>query len=211
MINPYRQGPYRHTNVIMRLVVLIVTCKDCSIPFYFLQKLVQATTKKDQNSILITLCNGNPPLTGGFPINRSCKCKKRFHFMASSWWITWLPPHPNGPKADHKAGWESEYVPLRIGQTKRFALLHKISRTAGCFVTRTLKQYRCYQSATIPYWPSIFSGIQRDNQQSARHTFYLLPVRSYVVLHNTVDLVKKYHDVEKVFPVFFSLNVNFTR
>ena len=46
----------------------------------------------------------------------------------------------------------SHAVPLKKGEDGSFTLLHKISRTACCFGIRTLlKQYDCYESATIWY------------------------------------------------------------
>ena len=60
--------------------------------------------------------------------------------------------YPNGPEAGREAGWGSEFVPLKKRQVGSFILLHKISRTACCFGIRTfLKQYNCYESATIWY------------------------------------------------------------
>ena len=55
---------------------------------------------------------------------------------------------PNGPEA----GRGSELVPLKKREVGSFILLHKIPRTACCFGIRTfLKQYSCYESATIWY------------------------------------------------------------
>ena len=49
-------------------------------------------------------------------------------------------------------GWGSEFVPLKKREVGSFILLHKISRTACCFGIRIfLKQYNCYESATIWY------------------------------------------------------------
>ena len=46
----------------------------------------------------------------------------------------------------------SEFVPLKKSEVGSFTLLHKISRIACCFGIRTLlKQYNCYESATIWY------------------------------------------------------------
>ena len=60
--------------------------------------------------------------------------------------------YPNGPEAGREAGWGSEFVPLKKREVGSFILLHKISRTACCFGIRTfLKQYDCYESATIWY------------------------------------------------------------
>ena len=60
--------------------------------------------------------------------------------------------YPNGPEAGREAGWGSEFVPLKKREVGSFILLHKISRTACCFGIRTfLKQYNCYESATIWY------------------------------------------------------------
>ena len=57
-------------------------------------------------------------------------------------------PYPNGPEA----GWGSEFVPLKKREVGSFILLQKISRIACCFGIRTfLKQYNCYESATIWY------------------------------------------------------------
>ena len=84
--------------------------------------------------------------------------------------------YPNGPKAGREAGWESEFVPLKKREVGIFILLHKISWTACCFGIRTfLKQYSCYESATIWYTDHQYlSTIQRNNQQSARNTSYIL-------------------------------------
>ena len=61
-------------------------------------------------------------------------------------------PYPNGPEAGREAGWGSEFVPLKKHEVGSFILLHKISRTTCCFGIRTfLKQYSCYESATIWY------------------------------------------------------------
>ena len=58
----------------------------------------------------------------------------------------------NGPEASHEAGWGSEFVPLKKTEVGSFILLHKISQTACCFGMRTfLKQYSCYESATMWY------------------------------------------------------------
>ena len=58
----------------------------------------------------------------------------------------------NGPEAGREAGWGSEFVPLKKREVGSFILLHKISRTACYFGIRTfLKQYNCYESATIWY------------------------------------------------------------
>ena len=60
--------------------------------------------------------------------------------------------YPNGPEAGREAGWGSEFVPLKKREVGSFILLHKISRTACCFGIRIfLKQYNCYESATIWY------------------------------------------------------------
>ena len=60
--------------------------------------------------------------------------------------------YPNGPEAGCEAGWGSEFVPMKKRGVGSFILLHKISRTACCFGIRTfLKQYNCYESATIWY------------------------------------------------------------
>ena len=60
--------------------------------------------------------------------------------------------YPNGPEAGREAGWGSQFVPLKKREVGSFILLHKISRTACCFGIRTfLKQYNCYESATIWY------------------------------------------------------------
>ena len=57
-------------------------------------------------------------------------------------------PYPNGPEA----GWGSEFVPSKKREVGSFILLHKIARAACCFGIRTfLKQYNCYESATIWY------------------------------------------------------------
>ena len=64
----------------------------------------------------------------------------------------WSSCYPNGPEAGREAGWVSEFVPLKKRRVGSFILLHKISRTACCFGIRTfLKQYSCYESATIWY------------------------------------------------------------
>ena len=71
------------------------------------------------------------------------------------WWSTPQVPapyYPNGPEAGRKAGWGSEFVPLKKREVGSFILLHKIWRTACCFGIRTfLKQYNYYESATIWY------------------------------------------------------------
>ena len=60
--------------------------------------------------------------------------------------------YPNGPEAGREAGWGSEFVPLKKREVGSFILLHKMSRTACCSGIRTfLKQYSCYESATIWY------------------------------------------------------------
>ena len=60
--------------------------------------------------------------------------------------------YPNGPEAGREADRVSEFVPLKKREVGSFILLHKISRTACCFGIRTfLKQYNCYESATIWY------------------------------------------------------------
>ena len=70
--------------------------------------------------------------------------------------------YPNGPEAGREAGWGSEFVPLKKREVGSFILLHKISRTACCFGIRTfLKQYNCYESATISY---------TDHQYLARYS-----------------------------------------
>ena len=64
----------------------------------------------------------------------------------------WYSIYPNGPEAGREAGWGSEFVPLKKREVGSFILLHKISRTACYFGIRTfLKQYNCYESATIWY------------------------------------------------------------
>ena len=60
--------------------------------------------------------------------------------------------YPNVPEAGREAGWGSEFVPLKKREVGGFILLYKIPRTACYFGTRTfLKQYNCYESATIWY------------------------------------------------------------
>ena len=60
--------------------------------------------------------------------------------------------YPNGPEASREASWGSEFVLLKKRKVGSFILLHKISWTACCFGIRTfLKQYSCYESATIWY------------------------------------------------------------
>ena len=77
-------------------------------------------------------------IVGEYIINQSCRCGR--------------DPYPNGPEAGREAGWGSEFVPLKKREVGSFILLHKISRTACCFGIRTfLKQYSCYESATIWY------------------------------------------------------------
>ena len=81
--------------------------------------------------------------------------------MAFSWWKfqylinqiqIWPSCYPNGPEAGREPGWGSEFVPLKKRKVGSFILLHKISQTACCFGIRTfLKQYSCYESATIWY------------------------------------------------------------
>ena len=59
---------------------------------------------------------------------------------------------PERTEAGLEAGWGSEFVALKKHEVGSFILLHKISRTACCFGIRTfLKQYNCYESATIWY------------------------------------------------------------
>ena len=61
-------------------------------------------------------------------------------------------PYRNGPEAGREAAWGSEFVPLKKHEVGSFTLLHKISRNPCCFGIRTfLKQYDCYESATIWY------------------------------------------------------------
>ena len=56
------------------------------------------------------------------------------------------------PVSQNEAGWGSEFVPLKKREVGSFILLLKLSRTARCFGIRTfLKQYNCYESATIWY------------------------------------------------------------
>ena len=51
-----------------------------------------------------------------------------------------------------EAGWGFEFIPLKKSEVGSFTLLHKISWTACCFGIRSLlKQYNCYESATIWY------------------------------------------------------------
>ena len=60
------------------------------------------------------------------------------------------PIYLNGPEAGPEAGWGSEFVSLKKHEIGSFILLHKISRTACCFgICTFLKQYSCYESATI--------------------------------------------------------------
>ena len=66
--------------------------------------------------------------------------------------LSWWDSYPNGPEAGREAGWGSEFVPLKKRKVGSFILLHKISRSACCFGIRPfLKQYSCYESATIWY------------------------------------------------------------
>ena len=74
--------------------------------------------------------------------------ERRCYFVTTSligWALTRTDPRPvmrpaEGPNSFH---WKN------VGS---FILLHKISRTACCFGIRTfLKQYNCYESATISY------------------------------------------------------------
>ena len=70
--------------------------------------------------------------------------------------------YPNGPEAGREAGWGSKFVPLKKRAVGSFILLHKISRTACCFgISTFLKQYSCYESATIWY---------ADNQYLAQYS-----------------------------------------
>ena len=74
----------------------------------------------------------------------------------SSWklYSVWRcnPSYPNGPEAGREAGWGFAFVPLKKRQVGSFILLQKISWTACCFGIPTfLKQYNCYESATIWY------------------------------------------------------------
>ena len=59
---------------------------------------------------------------------------------------------PEQPEASREAGWESEFIPLKKSEVVSFSLLHKISQTACCFgICTLLKQYNCYESASIWY------------------------------------------------------------
>ena len=83
-------------------------------------------------------------------------------FSCSSW------SYPNGPEAGRGAGWGSEFVPLKKSEVGSFILLHKISRTACCFRILTfLKQYNCYESATIWY---------TDHQYLAQYNLWEIPL-----------------------------------
>ena len=44
------------------------------------------THHKHQISTLLSLCEGNPPITGGFPTQRNIKAEKCFHLMTWQWW-----------------------------------------------------------------------------------------------------------------------------
>ena len=64
----------------------------------------------------------------------------------------WWTRYPNGPEAGREAGWGSEFVPLKKRKVGSFIPLHKILWTVCCFGIRTfLKQYNCYENATIWY------------------------------------------------------------
>ena len=84
-------------------------------------------------------------------VSAGCDLVSRVH-CPENWTRGTKPTYPNGPEAGREAGWGSEFVPLKKREVGSFILLHKISRTACCFGIRTfLKQYSCYESATIWY------------------------------------------------------------
>ena len=94
-------------------------------------------------------------MTSSCSSSRCCHSSKqqaRHGADVSLWIMSSGSAYPNGPEAGREAGWGSEFVPLKKREVGSFILLHKISRTACCFGIRTfLKQYNCYESATIWY------------------------------------------------------------
>ena len=78
-----------------------VTCASCHLKSpatgLFIQQLVHAYNRKHQGFKLLVLCDGNPPVTGGFPLQRASNRKafschnvlgsvigKHFHVIMSS-------------------------------------------------------------------------------------------------------------------------------
>ena len=78
---------------------------------------------------------------------------------------SWSSPYP-WPERTRGQPWSWLRVRIRSIEKKQrevesFTLLHKISRTACCFrICTLLKQYNCYESATIVY---------SDHQYSAQY------------------------------------------
>ena len=57
---------------------------------YMFNRLFGLTSKKRQICVLLALCVGNPPVTGGFPYTKGQQCWEHYRAMTSSWmsWIT---------------------------------------------------------------------------------------------------------------------------
>ena len=62
----------------------------------FLSHLFQRRSKRTSKLCVTGLCEGNPPVTSGFPLTKDQWCENCFHLMTSSWcrlsWACWYLP-----------------------------------------------------------------------------------------------------------------------
>ena len=146
--------------------------------------------------------------TSGGHFENCAGCTIYILFTGRGWvWTMAMSPcmgmvsYPNGPEAGREAGWGSEFVPLKKREVGSFILLHKISRTPCGFGIRTfLKQYNCYESATIWYTDHQYLAqyVQRNNQQSVRNTSYILQLCCALVWETSTQCLWPRHRLKCV-------------
>ena len=88
--NRNHQSLHNHSgNVIMSAMASLIT--DVSIVFSSVCS--GADQRKRQSSALLALCEGNPPVTGGFLSQRASNEDFVFHLMTSSWFLLCACPN----------------------------------------------------------------------------------------------------------------------